>query len=178
MRKGIFFLMILMIVFSTATISMAAMTIKEAIEDGYTEYVSPGVYKKPGTHYTVEVELTETEKKAVQAAADAAAAGAAAATGGAQNQDFTLDITINKDAAFSDTKISDAGNGIVGIIGTIAVIIGVVMVIVAGMKYMLAPAGGKADVKSTIMPLLIGGVLVGASGWLVPSIINWASTNI
>lgn len=70
-------------------------------------------------------------------------------------------------------KVDNAGGKIIDIIGSVALVVGVVMVIIAGIKYMMAPAGGKADVKSSIMPLFIGGVLVGASGWLAPMVINF-----
>ena len=92
--------------------------------------------------------------------------------------DYSVDVGAKEDMIGDSGAISKAGGSLVKIVGTIAIIIGVIMVIVAGMKYMMAPAGGKAEVKTTIMPILIGGVLVGAAGWLIPTIISWTQNNV
>ncbi len=62
--------------------------------------------------------------------------------------------------------------GITTILGAaqwIGFIVGVAMIIYVGVKYLTAGAGQKAEVKSTMIPILIGAALVA----LAPTIANW-----
>ena len=63
-------------------------------------------------------------------------------------------------------------NGIGKILGAvqfIGLIVGIAMIIYIGIKYLTAGAGQKAEVKSTMVPLLIGAILV----MMGPTIANW-----
>ena len=61
-----------------------------------------------------------------------------------------------------------------GIAQWIGLIIGVVMVIWVGGKYLMAGAGEKAKAKETLVPMLIGAALIA----LAPTIINTIYSNI
>ena len=60
-------------------------------------------------------------------------------------------------------------NTILGAVQWIGFIVGMAMIIYIGIKYITAGAGQKAEVKSTMVPLLIGAILV----MLAPSIAKW-----
>ena len=64
---------------------------------------------------------------------------------------------------------NDTALSILGIAQWVGFIVGIGMVIFAGYKYITAGAGAKADVKSTMIPLLIGAFLVA----LAPQIAEW-----
>ncbi len=63
-------------------------------------------------------------------------------------------------------------SGVTTILGAaqwIGFIVGVAMIIYVGVKYLTAGAGKKAEVKSTMIPILVGAALVA----LAPTIANW-----
>ena len=61
---------------------------------------------------------------------------------------------------------------LLGIAQWIGFIVGVAMIIWVGVKYLTAGAGKKAEVKSTMVPILVGAFLVA----LAPTIANWLFT--
>ena len=58
---------------------------------------------------------------------------------------------------------------ILGAVQWIGFIVGTAMIIYIGIKYLTAGAGQKAEVKSTMVPLLVGAILV----MLAPTIAAW-----
>ena len=71
-----------------------------------------------------------------------------------------------------DGNLGDMGTPIAQVLGVIQVIgfiVAIAMVIYIGIKYLTAGAGSKAEVKSTMVPMLIGAALVG----LAPTLVNW-----
>ena len=61
----------------------------------------------------------------------------------------------------ADTSgIKGFGANVVDIITTIAIIVAVVVLLVLGIKYMMGSAAEKAEYKKTMIPYLIGAVLV------------------
>ena len=73
----------------------------------------------------------------------------------------------------NDLTTSDMGTfagkigGISGAIRTVGVAISVVMLAVIGIKYMLASASEKANYKTSMIPYIIGAVLIGAGSTIV-----------
>ena len=56
------------------------------------------------------------------------------------------------------------GNKIIGIITTVGVVVAVVVLLVLGIKYMMGSASEKAEYKKTMIPYLVGAILIfGAS---------------
>lgn len=75
------------------------------------------------------------------------------------------------------TPPTQEGNGIAGAVSSIlgyvqffAFAIAIGMMIFIGIKYMMAGAGQKAEVKSTLLPYLIGAICVGGASTLA----KWA----
>ena len=65
--------------------------------------------------------------------------------------------------------LKDAIGKILGAVQFIGLIVGIAMIIYIGIKYLTAGAGQKAEVKSTMVPLLVGAILV----MMGPTIANW-----
>ena len=66
-------------------------------------------------------------------------------------------------------EVSSAVGTILGVAQWIGFIVGIAMIIWVGVKYLTAGAGTKAEVKSTMIPILVGAFLVA----LAPVIANW-----
>ena len=62
------------------------------------------------------------------------------------------------------TGISGVGANIVSIITTIGIIVAVIVLLILGIKYMMGSASEKAEYKKTMIPYLVGALLIfGAS---------------
>lgn len=62
------------------------------------------------------------------------------------------------------SSVQKLGNQIIGIITTVGVVVAVVILLVLGIKYMMGSASEKAEYKKTMIPYLVGAVLIfGAS---------------
>ena len=57
-------------------------------------------------------------------------------------------------------KITELGGSIMGIIRTIGVVVAVIILMVLGIKYMMGSAEEKAEYKKTMIPYIIGAVLL------------------
>ena len=61
-------------------------------------------------------------------------------------------------------SVQSIGNQIIGIITTVGVVVAVVVLLVLGIKYMMGSASEKAEYKKTMIPYLVGAILIfGAS---------------
>lgn len=64
----------------------------------------------------------------------------------------------------ASNSITGMGNQIIGIITTVGVVVAVVVLLVIGIKYMMGSASEKAEYKKTMIPYLVGAILIfGAS---------------
>ena len=62
------------------------------------------------------------------------------------------------------TEVTRIGSQVVGVITTIGVVVAVVVLLVLGIKYMMGSASEKAEYKKTMIPYLVGAILIfGAS---------------
>jgi len=77
----------------------------------------------------------------------------------------------------SDTKaFQDKADIVVGVIRNVGVVLSVVILIILGIKYMLGSVEEKADYKKSMLPYLIGVVIL-FTGSLIPQIIYDFTTN-
>ncbi len=61
-------------------------------------------------------------------------------------------------------SVTNVGNQIIGIITTVGVVVAVIVLLVLGIKYMMGSASEKAEYKKTMIPYLVGAILIfGAS---------------
>jgi len=60
--------------------------------------------------------------------------------------------------------VTNIGNQLIGIITTVGVVVAVIILLVLGIKYMMGSASEKAEYKKTMIPYLVGAILIfGAS---------------
>ena len=76
------------------------------------------------------------------------------------------DVDIGEDA------IVDKANVIIGVIKTIGIIISVLILVVLGIKYMVGSLEEKAEYKKTMIPYLIGAIMIFAIPQLAQIIYN------
>lgn len=71
----------------------------------------------------------------------------------------------NTNNVVDTSDISKIGGQIANILSTIGIIVGVIVLLVLGIKYMMGSTSEKAEYKKTMIPYIVGIVLlVGASG--------------
>lgn len=73
--------------------------------------------------------------------------------------------------------ITTLGQQIIGIITTIGIVVSVVVLVILGIKYMIGSAEEKAEYKKTMIPYIIGAILVFAAS-TIASIVMSISKNI
>lgn len=80
------------------------------------------------------------------------------------------------------SKISNAsafdtvGGRIIGMIQAIGNIISIAVLVVLGIKYMMGSAQEKAEYKKTLIPYLVGAILIFAASNIAGMVYNFAST--
>ena len=89
-----------------------------------------------------------------------------------------MTVTVNASGQDSASKVEDLFNGgtvkvdginnvgknIISVITTIGIIVAVIVLLILGIKYMMGSASEKAEYKKTMIPYLVGAVLIfGAS---------------
>ena len=76
----------------------------------------------------------------------------------------------------SADKVAGIGNNILGIIQVVGTIIAVGVLMVIGIKYMMGSAEEKAEYKKTMLPYLIGAVILFAAVNIAGYIVSIAET--
>jgi len=71
--------------------------------------------------------------------------------------------------------ITNMGNQIIGILTTIGVVVAVVVLLVLGIKYMMGSASEKAEYKKTMIPYLVGALLIFGASAITKVVVNMAS---
>ena len=70
------------------------------------------------------------------------------------------------------TDITGVGNKIIGIIQAVGSVIAVIVLLILGIKYMMGSAEEKAEYKKTMLPYLIGAVILLLASNIVGAIFN------
>lgn len=77
----------------------------------------------------------------------------------------------------ADTSgIQGVGTNIVSIITTIGIIVAVIVLLILGIKYMMGSASEKAEYKKTMIPYLIGAVLIFGASAIAKAVIAMSET--
>lgn len=63
-------------------------------------------------------------------------------------------------SATGTTEIQNFGGNIMGVINVVGVVVAVVILMVIGIKYMMGSAEEKAEYKKTMIPYIVGAVLI------------------
>lgn len=69
-------------------------------------------------------------------------------------------------------NIQNVGNRIIGIIQAVGSIIAVIILLILGIKYMMGSAEEKAEYKKTMLPYLVGAVILLLASNIVGAIFN------
>lgn len=85
---------------------------------------------------------------------------------------LAADISVPTGTTISNTDVNKVANYVIGFLRVIGTAVAVVIIIVLGIKYLTASPEGKADYKSSMIPYLVGAVLVFAGTWIASGIIN------
>ena len=90
-----------------------------------------------------------------------------------------VNLTPNQIEGNIDTNSQDGltslGGKIVGIIQVVGTIVAVIVIMVVGIKYMMGSVEEKAEYKKTMMPYIIGAVLIFAGSTLANVVYQFAS---
>lgn len=81
--------------------------------------------------------------------------------------------TVNQNASQS---ISNFGGQIVGTLQTIGTVIAIVILVVLGIKYMMGSPEEKSEYKKTMIPYLIGAVLIFAAVTIANIVYNFTTS--
>ena len=75
-----------------------------------------------------------------------------------------------------DGKISTLGGNIVNILQVVGIVIAVIVILVIGIKYMIGSAEEKAEYKKTMIPYVVGALLVFAGTSIVKVVYSLATS--
>lgn len=72
------------------------------------------------------------------------------------------------------TNITNLGGKIIGVVRTVGVLVAVVILLVLGIKYMMGSAEEKADYKKSMIPYIVGAILVFAASTIAGIVYDMA----
>lgn len=79
-----------------------------------------------------------------------------------------LNNMVNTDISSNKTDgLTSLGGNIVAIVQVVGIVIAVIVILVIGIKYLVASPEGKAEYKKTMIPYLVGAVLIFAGTTIV-----------
>ncbi len=76
----------------------------------------------------------------------------------------------------TDTGIATLGGNIVNILTTVGIVIAVIVLLILGIKYMMGSASEKAEYKKTMIPYLVGAVLVFGASAIAKAVVSMSNT--
>ncbi len=86
-----------------------------------------------------------------------------------------IDQIAQGNASADTTKVVNLGATIVTIMQTVGIVVAVVVLLVLGIKYMMGSAEEKAEYKKTMIPYIVGAILIFASTTIVNVVYNIAN---
>lgn len=82
-----------------------------------------------------------------------------------------VDNLFNQNAQGTE-GIQTVGGRIVSVITTIGIVVAVVVLLILGIKYMMGSASEKAEYKKTMIPYLVGAVLIFGASAIAKAVIS------
>lgn len=83
---------------------------------------------------------------------------------------------LNGNGNVQTNDLTKVGNNIVTIINVVGIVIAVIILLIIGIKYMIGSASEKAEYKKTMIPYIVGAVLIFAGTSLVRVIYSLANS--
>lgn len=91
--------------------------------------------------------------------------------------DLSADIKDMANGSGNQPKeVLNLGKTIVSIMQTVGIVVAVVVLLILGIKYMMGSAEEKAEYKKTMIPYLVGAILIFASTTIVNVVYNIANS--
>ena len=81
---------------------------------------------------------------------------------------------LKADMSADSTSLTEKAQKIMGLIRNVSVVVSVIMLMIIGVKFMLGSAEEKAEYKKSLMPLVIGIIIVMMATTLVSFVWNFA----
>lgn len=81
---------------------------------------------------------------------------------------------VGKEANVDVSKVGEVGSKIATILRAIGTVLLVVVLMVLGIKYMMGSAEEKAEYKKTMIPYLVGAILVFGATQIAGAVLNFA----
>ena len=81
-----------------------------------------------------------------------------------------------RDTTTNVNSIGTIGNSIATIIRNVGIVLAVVILMVLGIKYMMGSAEEKAEYKKTMIPYLVGAVLLFAASAIAGMVVAWSNS--
>lgn len=78
-------------------------------------------------------------------------------------------------ATVTQDNIINLGNSIIAVVRIVGVVIAVVILLILGIKYMMGSAEEKADYKKSMIPYLVGAVLIFAASTITGIVYDMAN---
>ena len=96
------------------------------------------------------------------------------ATGAAgdQSSDSTIDDLFTPNGDLDTDNLTNVGANIVSIITTIGIVVALVVLLVLRIKYMMGSASEKAQYKKTMIPYLVGAVLIFGASAIAKAVVS------
>lgn len=91
------------------------------------------------------------------------------------NIDTVINGVENGGQNVNGTAIQNIGGNIVTIVQVVGIVIAIVILLVIGIKYMIGSASEKAEYKKTMIPYIVGAVLIFAGTSIVRVIYSMTS---
>ena len=88
----------------------------------------------------------------------------------------TKPSNIDGTSAVDASGIEGLGNSIVKILTTVGIVASVIVLVVLGIKYMMGSAEEKAEYKKTMLPYLIGAIILFAAVNIASYVVSIAQT--
>ena len=98
------------------------------------------------------------------------------ATGGLDPAGMANNLTGTESNA--QGAVLNIGNQIIGIITTVGVVVSVIVLLILGVKYMMGSASEKAEYKKTMIPYLVGAVLIFGASAITKVVVQLASIKV
>ena len=86
------------------------------------------------------------------------------ASGGSESDSVSTVDGLFKGGSADTSRLESVGTNLVDIITTVGIIVAVIVLLIIGIKYLMGSASEKAEYKKTMIPYLVGAVIIfGAS---------------
>ena len=82
------------------------------------------------------------------------------------------DVKVSETKSTADTAIGNIGSKIITAITSVGVVLSVIVIAILGIKYMMGSTEEKAEYKKTMLPYLVGAILVFGASTIGGAVIN------